>query len=235
MTELVDLITDPKEKMTLLMDQFIKRLEESQKKETQDLDRAIEHYRLKLHRQHEKAIYSYKNILEKLHRGHKYNDDAPIIEFFESMIRTKDRRLYTEVFEKALPVIREIEKEGGSLSCRIQKEGKSMHPCLEYYEGKAHFNFFWEEFEGFDKNIAFKVVKTTVDEKTRREEKEKKEAEWRATWEAKQAPRNEVILEEMKEDLKKGDSIEGLQDIEAMLEEQDKEFDSIATRITGQI
>ena len=64
MTELVDLITDPKKRMTALMDAFIVKLEQQHAKEEKQLDRVMEHFRLKLHRQHDKAVYSYKKILD---------------------------------------------------------------------------------------------------------------------------------------------------------------------------
>jgi hypothetical protein len=198
MTDLVDLITDPKQRMTALMDAFIHRLEQQHKKEEQQLDRVMEHFRLKLHRQHEKAVYSYKKILDEIYALQMNDKDAPILAFFEKMIRAEDRSLYTEVFEEAIPVIQEIEKEGGSISCRIQKEGYGMGNCVYYPRKNGHFDFFYEEFEDFDKTVEFKVVKMSVDEKARRLAKEKENEEWRQKWEARQKPKNEVILEDLK-------------------------------------
>ena len=123
MTELVDLITDPKKRMTVLMDAFISKLEQQHKKEEKQLDRVMEHFRLKLHRQHEKAVYSYKKILDEIYAQQVKNKDAPIIDFFERFIRAENKTMYTEVFDRAIPVIQEIEKEGGRLHCSIQKMG----------------------------------------------------------------------------------------------------------------
>ena len=198
MTDLVDLITDPKKRMTVLMDAFISKLEQQHKKEERDLDRVMEHFRLKLHRQHEKAVYSYKKILDEIYAQQVKNKDAPILEFFERFIRAENKSMYTEVFDRAIPVIQEIEKEGGRLHCSIQKMGHGPGGCLYSHRSDGHFNFFEEDFEGFDKDVEFKVVKMRVDEKAKRLAKEKEEEEWLQKWRAKQQPKNEVILEDLK-------------------------------------
>jgi len=199
MTELVDLITDPKQRMTVLMDKFIANLEERHKKEERQLDQVMEHFRLKLHRQHQKAVYSYKKILDEIYAQQVKNKDAPILEFFERFIRAEDKSMYTEVFDKAIPVIQEIEKEGGQLHCSIQKMGYGSSGCLYSNRSDGHFSFFEEDFEGFDETMEFKVVKMSVDEKTKRLAKEKEEEEWRQRLLAKQGPKNEVILEDLKD------------------------------------
>jgi hypothetical protein len=198
MTDLVDLITDPKKRMTVLMDAFISKLEQQHKKEEKQLDRVMEHFRLKLHRQHEKAVYSYKKILDEIYAQQVKNKDAPILEFFERFIRAENKTMYTEVFDRAIPVIQEIEKEGGRLHCSIQKMGHGPGGCLYSHRSDGHFNFFEEDFEGFDKDVEFKVVKMRVDEKAKRLAKEKEEEEWLQKWRARQDPKNEVILEELK-------------------------------------
>jgi hypothetical protein len=197
MTDLVDLITDPKKRMTVLMDAFISKLEQQHKKEEKQLDRVMEHFRLKLHRQHEKAVYSYKKILDEIYAQQVKNKDAPILEFFERFIRAENKTMYTEVFDRAIPVIQEIEKEGGRLHCSIQKMGHGPGGCLYSHRSDGHFNFFEEDFEGFDKDVEFKVVKMRVDEKAKRLAKEKEEEEWLQKWRARQDPKNEVILEEL--------------------------------------
>jgi len=158
----------------------------------------MEHFRLKLHRQHEKAVYSYKKILDEIYAQQVKNKDAPILEFFERFIRAEDKTLYTDVFDRAIPVIQEIEKEGGRLLCSIQKMGHGSGGCLYSHRSDGHFNFFEEDFEGFDKDVEFKVVKMRVDEKAKRLAKEKEEDEWRQKWLARQQPKNEVILEDLK-------------------------------------
>ena len=94
--------------------------------------------------------------------------------------------------------IREIEKEGGRLHCSIQKMGHGSGGCLYSSRSDGHFNFFEEDFEGFDKTTEFKVVKMHVDEKARRIAKEKEDEDWRQKWLARQGPKNEVILEDLK-------------------------------------
>jgi hypothetical protein len=95
-------------------------------------------------------------------------------------------------------VIEEIEKEGGRLLCSIQKMGHGSGGCLYSSRSDGHFNFFEEDFEGFDKTTEFKVVKMHVDEKARRIAKEKEDEDWRQKWLARQGPKNEVILEDLK-------------------------------------
>ena len=198
MTELVDLITDPKKRMTALMDAFITKLEQQHAKEEKQLDRVMEHFRLKLHRQHEKAVYSYKKILDEIYAQQVKNKDAPILEFFERFIRAENKSMYTEIFDRAIPIIQEIEKEGGRLHCSIQKMGHGPGGCLYSHRSDGHFDFFEEDFEGFDKDVEFKVVKMRVDEKAKRLAKEKEDEEWRQKWLAQQGPKNEVILEDLK-------------------------------------
>lgn len=198
MTDLVDLITDPKRRMTALMDAFITKLEQQHAKEEKQLDRVMEHFRLKLHRQHEKATYSYKKILDEIYAQQVKNKDAPILAFFERFIRAEDKSLYTDVFDRAIPAIEQVEKEGGRLHCSIQKMGTGSSGCLYSNRSDGHFNFFEEDFEGFDKTVEFKVIKMSVDEKAKRLAKEKEEEEWQQKWEARQKPKNEVILEDLK-------------------------------------
>jgi hypothetical protein len=76
--------------------------------------------------------------------------------------------------------------------------GHGSGGCLYSSRSDGHFNFFEEDFEGFDKDVEFKVVKMSVDEKARRLAKEKEEDEWRQRWLARQQPKNEVILEDLK-------------------------------------
>ena len=197
MTELVDLITDPQQRITVLMDKFIARLEEQHREEERKLDKVMEHFRLKLHRQHEKALYGYKKIFDEIYVLQVKNKDALIIEFFERLIRAEDKSLYADVFDHAIPAIQEIEKNGGSLLCSIQRMGQGQG-CLYSNRKDGHFDFFYEDFDGFDKDVAFKVVKMHIDEKTRKEEKERENEEWIKKWRLKQLPKNEVILEDLK-------------------------------------
>jgi hypothetical protein len=183
MTELVDLITDPQQRITVLMDKFIARLEEQHREEERQLEKVMEHFRLKLHRQHEKALYGYKKIFDEIYVLQVKNKDALIIEFFERLIRAEDKSLYADVFDHAIPAIQEIEKNGGSLLCSIQRMGQGQG-CLYSNRKDGHFDFFYEDFDGFDK--------------TRKEEKERENEEWLKKWRLKQLPKNEVILEDLK-------------------------------------
>jgi len=194
MTDLVDLITNPQERLTTLFDAFIKRLETSHQEAEQKLDRVLEHFRLKLHRQHLKTVYSYKKILDELWIRVQKDKDLPVLAMFEQILRSEQPELYADVFDRAIPVIKEIEREGGTLDCRIQKAGYGPGGCLYSDRADGHFSFCSEFLDGFDDDVEFKVTRMRKDEKRAKELEEVRDREWREKWLAKQAPKNEVIL-----------------------------------------
>jgi hypothetical protein len=194
MTDLVDLITNPQERMTVLFDAFIKKLEKSHQEAEQKLDRVMEHFRLKLHRQHLKTIYSYKKILDELWIRVQKDKDLPVLALFEQLLRSEQPELYAEVFDRAIPVIKEIERDGGTLDCRIQRAGYGPGGCLYSDRADGHFSFCSEFLDGFDDDVEFKVTRMRKDEKKAKELEEKQNQEWREKWLAKQGPKNEVIL-----------------------------------------
>jgi RNAse (barnase) inhibitor barstar len=194
MTDLVDLITNPQERMTVLFDAFIKKLETSHQEAEQKLDRVLEHFRLKLHRQHLKTVYSYKKILDELWIRVQKDKDLPVLAMFEQILRSEQPELYADVFDRAIPVIKEIEREGGTLDCRIQKAGYGPGGCLYSDRADGHFSFCSEFLDGFDDDVEFKVTRMRKDEKKAKELEEVRDREWREKWLAKQAPKNEVIL-----------------------------------------
>ena len=194
MTDLVDLITNPQERLTTLFDAFIKRLEKSHEEAEQKLDKVMEHFRLKLHRQHLKTVYSYKKILDEIWVRCQKDKDLPILAMFEQLLRSEHPELYADVFDRAIPVIKEIEREGGTLDCRIQKAGYGSGGCLYSDRADGHFSFCSEFLDGFDDDVEFKVTRMRKDEKKAKELEEKRNQEWREKWLAKQAPKNEVIL-----------------------------------------
>lgn len=196
MTDLVDLITNPQERLTTLFDAFIKRLETSHKEAEQKLDRVMEHFRLKLHRQHLKTVYSYKKILDELWIRVQKDKDLPVLVMFEQLLRSEQPELYADVFDRAIPVIKEIEREGGTLDCRIQRAGYGPGGCLYSDRADGHFSFCNEFLDGFDDDVEFKVTRMRKDEKKAKEAEEKRDQEWREKWLAKQNPKNEVILAE---------------------------------------
>jgi hypothetical protein len=113
------------------------------------------------------------------------------------MLRAENKALYADVMDRAIPVIQEIEREGGTLDCRIQKAGYGPSGCLYSDRDDGHFSFCNEFLDGFDDDVEFKVVKMRKDEKVKREEEEKRDREWMAKWRAKELPKNEVVLKEM--------------------------------------
>jgi len=196
MTDLVDLITNSQERMTVLFDKFIKKLEKSHQEAEQKLDRVMEHFRLKLHRQHLKTVYSYKKILDEIWIRVQKDKDLPVLAMFEQILRSEQPELYADVFDRAIPVIKEIERDGGTLDCRIQRAGYGPGGCLYSDRADGHFSFCSEFLDGFDDDVEFKVMRMRKDEKKAKELEEARNREWREKWLAKQEPKNEVILAE---------------------------------------
>ena len=180
--------------MTVLFDAFIKKLEKSHQEAEQKLDRVMEHFRLKLHRQHLKTVYSYKKILDELWIRVQKDKDLPVLAMFEQILRSEQPELYADVFDRAIPVIKEIEREGGTLDCRIQRAGYGPGGCLYSDRADGHFSFCSEFLDGFDDDVEFKIMRMRKDEKKAKELEEARDREWREKWLAKQAPKNEVIL-----------------------------------------
>jgi len=196
MTDLVDLITNSQERMTVLFDKFIKKLEKSHQEAEQKLDRVLEHFRLKLDRQHLKTVYSYKKILDEIWIRVQKDKDLPVLAMFEQILRSEQPELYADVFDRAIPVIKEIERDGGTLDCRIQRAGYGPGGCLYSDRADGHFSFCSEFLDGFDDDVEFKVMRMRKDEKKAKELEEARNREWREKWLAKQEPKNEVILAE---------------------------------------
>jgi len=202
MTELIDLITDPKARLIKIMDAFIERIEAEQKKRERTLDRVFEDYRTKLHRQHLKAVHSYKSILDQMFIESNRNSEPDAIAFFERFMRAEDREPWREVIRLALPVLDKVEKEGGRVDMNIKHYDStkiSSGGCLFSDCKDGHFSFLDEFLDGFDDCYEFKVMKMHKDEKKKKEENEAWLEKYAAEWKAKQKPANEVVLKECAE------------------------------------
>jgi uncharacterized protein (UPF0335 family) len=199
MTELLDLITDPKARLTKIMDAFIERIEAEQKKRERNLDRVFEQYRTKLHRQHLKAVHSYKSILDQMFIESNRNIEPDAIQFFERFMRAEDREPWRQVIREALPVLDKVEKEGGRIDMSIKHYDStkiSSGSCLFSNCKDGHFSFLDEFLDGFDDFYEFKVMKMHKDEKKKKEENEAWMDKHIAEWKAKKGPENEVVLKE---------------------------------------
>lgn len=199
MTELIDLITDPKARLTKVMDAFIQRIEDEQKQRERHLDRVYEQYRTKLHRQHLKTVHSYKSILDQMFIQTKRNIEPDAIEFFERFLRAEDRDPWRRVIREALPVLNKVEKEGGRIDMSIKHYDStkiSSGDCLFSNHPDGHFSFLDEFLDGFDDYYEFKVMKMHKDEKKKKEEDEAWMDQYRAKLRAKQGPANETVLKE---------------------------------------
>jgi hypothetical protein len=200
MTDLLDLIQNPKERLTVCLDRFLERLEAQHKKDEEALDRVFEHHRVKLHRRHLKIVSSYKHILDELYVKLDSNPDAYLVEMMERILRAPDKAPYAEVFRQALPVIDKVERDGGSLDMSIKHyDGSKISSggCLFSERGDGHFRFLDEFLDGFDDHMDYKVVRMNTTEKQKKEEEERRWQTHLQEWRAKQTPSNEVILAEM--------------------------------------
>jgi hypothetical protein len=199
MTELIDLITDPKARLTKVMDAFIQRIEDEHTQRERNLDRVYEQYRTKLHRQHMKTVHSYKSILDQMFIETKQNIEPDAIEFFERFLRAEDRDPWRRVIREALPVLTKVEKEGGRVDMSIKHYDStkiSSGSCLFSDHRDGHFSFLNEFLDGFDDFYEFKVMKMHKDEKKKKEDDEAWMEQYRAKWRAKQGPANETVLAE---------------------------------------
>jgi hypothetical protein len=202
MTELIDLITDPKARVTKIMDAFIERLEAEHTKRERNLDRVFEQYRTKLHRQHLKTIHSYKCILDQMFIESNKNAEPDAIEFFERFMRAEDREPWTQVIREALPVLDKVEKEGGRIDMSIKHYDSSKiasGSCLFSDDSHGHFSFIGEFLDGFDDFYEYKVMKMHKDEKKKREDDDARMEKHMAEWRAKKGPANEVVLKDCAE------------------------------------
>jgi 23S rRNA pseudoU1915 N3-methylase RlmH len=201
MTELIDLITDPKARLTKVMDAFIQRIEDEHKQRERNLDHVYERYRTKLHRQHMKTVHSYKSILDAMFIETKQNIEPDAIEFFERFLRAEDRDPWKHIIRESLPVLNKVEKEGGRIDMSIKHYDStkiSSGDCLFSEHPDGHFSFLDEFLDGFDDYYEFKVMKMHKDEKKKKEEDEAFLEQHRAKWRAKLGPANEVVLLEAK-------------------------------------
>ena len=199
MTELIDLITDPKARLTKVMDAFIERIEDEQKQRERHLDRVYEQYRTKLHRQHLKTVHSYKSILDQMFIETKRNIEPDAIEFFERFMRAEDRDPWRQIIRESLPVLNKVEKEGGRIDMSIKHYDSTKiqsGSCLFSNHPDGHFSFLDEFLDGFDDYYEFKVMKMHKDEKKKKEEDEAWMDQYRAKLRAKQGPANETVLKE---------------------------------------
>jgi hypothetical protein len=130
------------------------------------------------------------------------NTEPDAIEFFERFMRAEDREPWRQVIRLALPVLDKVEKEGGRVDMSIKHYDStkiSSGSCLFSENPDGHFSFLDEFLDGFDDFYEFKVMKMHKDEKKKKEENEAWLEKYAAEWNAKQAPKNEVVLKECAE------------------------------------
>jgi hypothetical protein len=186
MTDLADLITSPAERLTYLMQFFVEDLEQRHREEEQNLDRLFEEQRRRLHRLHAKAKSAYKTLFDELLIKLNHQEDTVIHQWFAFALKTRRLDLLTEVMERAIPAIEEVERHGGRLQVDISKEGHGPSGCMFSDRKNGYFSFCDEFLDGFDDDVAYTVKRDTRSEKERKAQKEAELGAHIARWRAKE-------------------------------------------------
>lgn len=191
MTDIVDLIDDPKDRLKHIFVEFVKRLEERHEREEEALDRTFEEARKDLYKLHRKAVSTYRHLYQRMLELLHHDIDVPIVQFFEKFLKSEKPQMFSEVCERALPVIKEIEEKGGKLAVNIEKEGYGPSGCL-YSVGRNDYFDFFDDFFECDDDYEYKVMRRHVD--SERNKKEEAERDRRMLMRLKGPPRNDEIL-----------------------------------------
>ena len=170
MTEIPDLCDDPKQRLDNVFVEFVKKLEKRQAFEEERMDRWYEQFRYSLHRLHKKTASAYKHMCQRMLEELHHNKDAEAAAFFEAYLRSEKKELYAEIFERATPVLRDIQISGGSLEFSVRHAGNGVGSCIFSQGRNDYFDFLGEFLDGFDSDEEYKVT-------TRRRDKERSKKE----------------------------------------------------------
>ena len=185
MTDIADLLDAPQDRLAYRMHEFMERLEEKHKEDERRLDRLFEEQRTRLHRVHKKAQSAYKSIFDEMLVKMNHNEDLEVVQWFELALKTKRRDLLGEILAQASSALRDIEKNGGALVCKIQREGSSAGGSCLYSERKnGYFSFLDEFMDGYDDSVAYEVRQTSVSERERKRKKDEEDEAWLKKWRA---------------------------------------------------
>ena len=196
MTDIVDLIENPAERLDHIFVGFVKRLEERHELEEEALDRTFEQARASLSKLHTKTVSTYKHLYQHMLEALQDDIDVHIVQFFEKFLKSEKPQMFSEVCERALPVIKEIEEKGGKLAVDIEKEGYGPSGCMYSRGRKDYFDFFNDFFESED-DYEYKVTRRHVDRERNKREEAERDRKMMARIYKKDPPRNEDILKEM--------------------------------------
>lgn len=192
MTDIRDLYSDPKERLDHIFTDFVRRLEETHTYEESRLDRTYELCRARIEKQHKKIVSSYKGLYQTMLEMLQHDKDVYIVQMFEAFLKGREPALFSEVFERALPVIRDIEENGGRLAVNIQKEGYGSGGCI-YRPGRNDYFSFFEEAIG-EPDAVYKVVRRYPSREELAVEEEERLRRMMARHGMTGPPANETIL-----------------------------------------
>ena len=195
MTDIVDLIDSPAERLDHIFVEFVKRLEERHEREEEMLDLTIERSRTKLANLHRKSVSVYKNLYQSMLDALQHDIDVPIVQFFEKFLKTEKSAMFSDVCERALPVIKEIEERGGRLAVHIEKEGYGPSGCIYSPGRNDYFDFFDDFFEDED-DYEYKLVRRRVDKEQHKKEEAERDRKFWIRQRRRDGPKNEQILKE---------------------------------------
>ena len=198
MTDIPDLISEPQVRWAYLLQEYMEDLREKQRKDERAIDRMVEECRTRLHRLNLKTESTMKRIFDELLVRANHNEGAEAAAWFEFILKTKRQDLVMDVLERAAPVIRDIERNGGQLEVDIRRTGHGSGGCIYSDRRHGYFSFCSEFLDGFDDDIVYVIKKET---KTRAQQDKERDArieahleEWRAKEKAKRAENIEEIL-----------------------------------------
>jgi hypothetical protein len=184
MTEVPDLITDRRERLAYLSTDFFNRLQDKHKEEEEALDRMYESHRRWIHRLHLKIETAYKGILNELLGKVCHDENVEVLEWLELVMRTKRRGALLEILEKAKAGLRDVEKNGGDLIVRIERDGMdaATGSCLYRDKKNSYFSFLDEFMDGYDDDTAYEVRRVRMCERERRAAEEARTKESVRKW-----------------------------------------------------
>lgn len=197
MTDIADLLDTPQARLAYRMEQFVEELREKQKEEERQLDRLFEEKRTSLHHMHVKIQSSYKKIFDELLIKMNRNEDIEILEWFDMVVKTKRKDVLVEMLRQGKTALRDIEKNGGSLVCNIQREAESggCGSCLWRPRKNGYFCFLDEFMDGYDDNVVYQVCQTTMSEREQKRKKEEEHEAWIKKWRAEEAAKHVTVEE----------------------------------------
>jgi hypothetical protein len=192
MTELVDLIEDPKEKLSTLYQKHVKNLEEDFQREEEQLDRTFISYRTKIASYHKAILNKYKGLYDEMLCILDRQEDPMVVRFFEEYLRANDygKRDIQHIFKKLHPALVNSRKNGGQVHVEVKElgaENASVHRSggiVGWAEEEDGGYFFIDSYRDNDFERQWKF---TVEKKEKTWEERNKEEKKQTVWQVMQS------------------------------------------------